>query len=520
MAKVTDIIAAVVPDYYCASANANEPGPDIGGFKKALRKNFDEAIKNMKDLKIKASSAQELQIVYDSTSETLEPIYFWLLDHITKQNYKVDKLVDNFTSAPGSGHFSELMGKATRMQEEAMKIMQTIGVLIKSVINIIYDLRQFQIRLRDYESAKSSDKELAKAGTAALKQIWMDNVDIKRGNTSIKALAFSQAAFATLIDAFMLSDSLKHLEQMDLNERVKNILRQRYIEFESWKELSEVELTKRFNLQKAWLKSQVDSIKMYTRWAKPYLVAAEQLRMEGGDRYNADVINVFNTILLQLTLIAYKELNTNDEGAAREIPEEFKYPKKKVYTCILVDLKFRGIPRTTGQHYVFGGRATITFNAYGLTKEEMDMVKYEIDKSDFTESLKLVSGMTLESLNQIQDDIDEFLLGKKPKEKEKAKSSTAEVNPFSALLGISGKVKKQEKIEETSAETAEKKKKEKYDELEKKGLKKDNYELRVIRELAEYRARIGAFNFYDIYKKAHGMASKPFADSWERRPVH
>ena len=34
------------------------------------------------------------------------------------------------------------------MQEQAMKIMQTNGVLIKSIINIIYDLKEFEIRTR------------------------------------------------------------------------------------------------------------------------------------------------------------------------------------------------------------------------------------------------------------------------------------------------------------------------------------------------------------------------------------
>jgi len=36
---------------------------------------------------------------------------------------RIDKLVDNFVAAPGSGQFSEIGQKATKMQEEAMKLL-------------------------------------------------------------------------------------------------------------------------------------------------------------------------------------------------------------------------------------------------------------------------------------------------------------------------------------------------------------------------------------------------------------
>src|SRR3989338_2987742 len=47
-------------------------------------------------------------LVYDSFGESLEPIYFWVLDRMGMLGIKPEKLVDNFVSSPGSGHFSEM----------------------------------------------------------------------------------------------------------------------------------------------------------------------------------------------------------------------------------------------------------------------------------------------------------------------------------------------------------------------------------------------------------------------------
>ena len=86
----------------------------------------------------------EHKIVYDSTSDQLEPIYFWILDFMKeKLTPNVEKLEDNFAASPGGGFFSEMGAKTTKMQEEGMKIMGTINTLIRTIINLIYDLKDF-----------------------------------------------------------------------------------------------------------------------------------------------------------------------------------------------------------------------------------------------------------------------------------------------------------------------------------------------------------------------------------------
>ncbi len=463
-----------------------------------------------------STASQEYKLSYDSSSETLEPVYFWILDFANPMfGGKIEKLVDNFVSSPGSGHFSELMGKATRMQEEAMKIYGMVNTVIKSIQNLIYDLQEFKLRLKQYEETRSKDKSAAMGGLIGLKQIWMDQVDIKKGTGSINMLA-RDLNFITIRDAFMAADSKADVEAMDLNERVKRILTARIQEFLEWKDRSEAELKKRYEIEKTYLRTQVDTVKMYSRWAKPYLIAAEQLRMKEESRYTPDVINVFNTIYLQLTLLGKNELDVKNEAANKNLPEEFKHMKVKrpFYSCVLIDFTFRGIPKSVGQHYAFGGKADVAFRAYALNEDEYKLFRYKLEKSDFSDAMNLVSGMTKESLDQLNADIEKFL-GEKDAEA-KAKAEREEVNPFKALLGMSEKkAEKEGKKEETPEEKAKKE----AEAIEKKGVSADTHAESLMRSLAEFYARKTCFTIYDVYKKAHGMASQPFGDVMSVRDI-
>ncbi|MEM4625491.1 MAG: hypothetical protein QXJ28_01870, partial [Candidatus Pacearchaeota archaeon] len=298
------------------------------------------------------------EITYDSPSETLEPIYFWILDMMNGLfGGNVEKIVDNFSASPGSGYFSELSQKKTILQKNVSETLATVNTVIKSIVNIIYDLKDFEIRLKHYEACRSKNKSEAEAGNLALKQIWMDNVDIKRGNGSINMLT-ANLQFVTLRDAFMVANTPEDVDKLDLNDRVKRILKPRIAEFNEWKKLSEQELIKRFNIEKNYLKSQVNMLQLYSRWIKPYLKAATQLEMS--DSSNPALVTVFNTIYLQLTLMGKRKVDFDEAILSKKIPKGVKKPNRDYYAVLIVDFSFRGIPQRVGQNYVFGGRATVS----------------------------------------------------------------------------------------------------------------------------------------------------------------
>lgn len=488
--NISKIIATINPDLYFDGSKEQ-----VKAFKKLVKeKGFEVALKEAK-----LKPAEEHKLVYDTTSEGLEPIYFWLADKMNDFfGGSVEKVVDSFTSSPGSGHFSELMGKATKMQEESMKILGMVNNVVKGVLNLIYDLKNFRTRIAEYDQAKSKKLEEAKAGMLALKQIWMDNVDIKRGRGSINSLAY-ELDFATLRDAFMIASSPEDVGRMDLNERVKNILKPRIQEFLEWKTQSETEIKKRYEIEKSYLKSQLEALKLYSRWAKPYLIAATRLEQKDLGR-KPEMVTAFNTIRMELVLFGKNEVKVEKSIMTKELPITLKKVrfKRKYYSCVVLDLYFRGIPYSIGGgRYSFGGRTEVVFRGYALNGDEIKKLNEKLGEGDVTDALKLVESLTEESMKQMQDDIKSFLEEKKEEGKEEKKEETT--NPFFALLGI-GKKKKEEE---------EKKGEGKKEEKAKEKIEPDNFYEAIVRKFAETSAQKNCFDLFDIYKKAHGMASYP-----------
>ena len=122
----------------------------------------------------------------------------------------------------------------------------------------------------------------------------------------------------------------------------------------------------------------------------------------------------------------------------------------------------------------------------------------KLNETDLTDSLKLIEGMTEDSLQQLKLDIEEFMDDEKQEEKNKE-----DVNPFSALFGLSKKKEKKET------------KKSPIEILKQKGIKKDTYAEKYLRNIAEANAINSCYNIFDIYKKSHGMASFPFVEDVE-----
>lgn len=229
-------------------------------------------------------------------------------------------------------------------------------------------------------------------------------------------------------------------------------------------------------------------MKLYSRWAKPYLSAAARLEQKEPGT-SPDIVTAFNTVRLELTLLCKNKFDFQDAVYNKNLPESFRNIKLKrdYYSCVIIDFYFRGIPQRAGQHYVFGGRVEVNFRAYSLNQQEIDTLKKRLDESDLKEALTLVAGTTEESLGQLQEDIDYFLKQEKAKEEEKKEE---DVNPFAALLGL------QKKKEESKKE-------------EIKVIKSDNYAEKMARDVAEVEASRNCFVLFDMYKKAHGMASHP-----------
>lgn len=507
---IHNLIAAISPDAYCKDIDEKTGEPIKSKVKEIVKKEgYLKAAEVAEPKEVEyldivhtrlskgAFALQGLKfpiekhtLVYDVSGQGLEPIYFWILDYINREYKSSEKLVDNFVASAGSGYFSEIQQRATRMQEEAMKIFGTANTVLRSLLNIIYDLKEFETRLDLYKKYHSNNEREKSEALLSLKQIWLDSVDIKRGNSSVKALAVggaNQPNFITLIDAFMAVDDPKKIYDLDLNDRVKRILEQRIPEFFKWIDVSERELTKRFEIEKTYLKSQISSLKIYARWIKPYLKAAAQLEQRASP--TSALINTFNTALFELTIVGKDEYDLERDIYQGELPKSFRKMKFREYTpVVIVEFKFRGVPDRSDQRggYTYRGRAEIIFTSYALNEDELKVLKEEVDKDDVGDMFSLIEDATTNSLAEIQEDINHFLSPEKNKTEEENEEPDNS-NPFSALFSFIKKEKKEDKKDLS------------------KGISKDSDEERVLRNQAVLEARWKCRKLYDDYKKSINM---------------
>ncbi len=458
----------------------------------------------------------ENRIVYDTGVGALEPIYFWIVDFLA--GYKPEKLVDNFTAAPGSAYFTDLGQRATKMQDEAMKILGAVNMVVKSVINLIYDLRNFELRLEEYKRAKSSDPGERERGILALKEIWMNSVDSLRGMGSLNNMA-QQYGFTLLRPAFMsvmprvgkpLDDMNKSVDdkELEVNEIVRRVLKPRVAEFVKWVELSEKELTKRYEIQKTYLRNQVDTIKLYSSWVRPYIRAAEQLRMK--ENVEPALVSVFGSMILELTLLAKRQMDLGEEVESGNLPPGFGGKEDKIrkfWQIILVDFKFRSYPTQQAPH---AGRAEITFKAYALNEDEMLLFEKLREDDSISSIFGVAERVSGESLEQLKDDLKHFL-EPKPKEEKKEGEEYLFKGLYDEVKKIFVKPSKSEKEKEAKEKKAKEKKEkeEKKKKLMEEGIQEDNYEESVFRELTELNAAEFCFKTFDVFKKSQGMASFP-----------
>lgn len=524
------LIATISPDVYCQRLKETEQGEVIDIVKKVRKKiqeigyskskgeavvlkaenmpafNYEEAKADALNLWGLKSPIEQHKITYDSPTEGIEPIYFWLFDFLGNLYKDIEKITDNFVSSPGSGHFSEMQGKATQMQQEASRTMGNVNTVLKSILNLVYDLKEFRLRLKPYKiymDEKSSPEEKYKQ-LLSLKQIWLDNVDIRKGRGSINALSSGELDFVTLRDAFMTlrDETLKNKDgnKIDLNDRVERILQQRAQEFFIWINESYSSLNQRYEIERNYLKAQDNMLKLYSRWVKPYLRAAQKLEQQVSK--SAALVTAFNTMILELQILATKEYDINDDVNAGLLPELFKKVKTRKYFKVLVlELDFRSIPQRVSQRgdWSFGGRVEIKFTSYALNKDELEVLRDEINNDDINSVLKLVDGVTDESMDQIRKDIDAIIQGKeeseieeqnkKKKEEEKKKKNSNDDFGLNSFFSAFKFKKKEEKKDLT------------------KGIPPDNEYEKVVRSQAIIGAHQSCYTIFDTYKKAHGMPS-------------
>lgn len=478
---------------------------------------------------LKGDPIESREITYDAFGETMEPMYYWLLDFLRESfGYTVDKTADFFSASEASGYFGEMGMRRTNLEKRAVELTGTINVVVKSIINLLWDLKTFDLRLKHYDDLQKGDKDTKKAALEALKGIWLNEVDKAKGNAAVDVLA-QNLNFITLRDAFMvipvqewfvygakrakIDEVKKHAEQyaqkMDLTDVVKRILTPRAREFVEWVYASETELRKRKAVEMAYLKAQVGALQVYTQWTRPYLIGTQKLipaeykqLLEEHKELGlgpAAIPTPFHAMWFYIELQAKKKATITE---LRKPPFEMAEIKLKnedlrPHTVLEIKTAFRGAPQmgTVGARgergTAFTGKTLIKFVTYVMSKEHLSL----LDREREEEVLQFIDAMTNETLKALSEDLNKYLKEEASASEEAAKPKAKLELPFKELWGS---------IREFNAEA--KKILQKLPNMQISD--KEAWAVARLKLIAAGKAKKDLDTLYDTFKKSHKMLAK------------
>ena len=472
------------------------------------------------------SFVDKYEMEIHSFTESIEKYYFWIVDFVRKMGYKIEKHKEEMGASVVSQFFGEMSARRQYLEKRGMEILATINTVIKSIVNLLYDLREFDRRLSIYDDLHSNDPKKKEAARQALKRVWMDEVDIRKGNASINAMSAQRGLeFTTLRDAFMVAKDLESIDKMDLNDRVKRILKGRLEEYFKWEKESEKELRQRRKIELAYLKSQVEALRLYSIWAKPYLKAAQMLSFKEPNIRDVDLIQAFDQSVIEIIIRGTKAYGIKDFIHPFGLPKKYSPPlmrksalptlfEPKVFSKAeiarlktkhsgplaysVIELRFLWRTKPTmvsqgqgGGVYRQMGKLNIQFIGYAMTKEEYD----ELKKQEEKEAMKFIEGLTTQSLEAMRDELEKYLGELEGLEKKEEKKK------FVPLLDRFTKPSKSSKG----------------------GLLESLFSTQKIlerraKELVKIETADRLFNIYDIFKKAHRFKAFPYPPEFKPPP--
>ncbi len=329
--------------------------------------------------------------------QSMGKFYHQVLDILRKRGgFKLEKVSEHISVSPTSALYGDIAQRRQYAIQQFNNAMKSISSIMQTVIKIIYDLREFDIILDNFDKLKEGDSKEKFAAEQNLRRIYLDEVDIKKGRGSINQLASAGGQqgglqMVALRDSFMVVRKLKDIDDLKINDRVKRILKGRFNEYKKWKEEYEKDIRGRKKIEMQFLNSQVESLKMQLDIARPYYTVMNQLDVGTGVN-SPDLIAGLDT-----SIIKAKIRGVHKKGAATGFLD----------VNINMKTKPQQVRTKQGQtfHHIF--RIDITYTPYAMPNSVYEKIKHSEVKKDVM-FLETVVGKSLEA---IKDDLEKYLKG-------------------------------------------------------------------------------------------------------------
>ncbi|MBS3144155.1 hypothetical protein J4208_01075 [Candidatus Woesearchaeota archaeon] len=445
----------------------------------------------------------QYRMVIDSPVAGVEGIYFWIIHNMedkppfgfnyTGETGEIKKIKDIYTAGETSSYWGMSEQRKGVQQDKFQQLMANVGQLLKTLFQLLRELRIIEERLEFYKKSEAGDR----SSEVALKSIWVDLVEGGSKNAASVLGLGTQVGFVTLPDLFFsvhpktpgdVDREVDKLEKGGFNRKVREVLGRKLTQYLTWKEKTYKELRQGYEFKLKYLRQHYHVIKLYLNWLRPYLQNVQRLQMQD-TRHDKEIIAAFETSRIQLEVIGIKRQYEEDGEYGKQLKkfeEFFPVVRVKIDHVAMPEIAYQ----TEGQRgAIHRGRTILTIEAF--VAQVVKDSDGNIIRDDIKEYEQKLEGEDMEllaavdaSILALKDDLEYYLIQGgdiKKKEEEEAKKD-GPFNPFKHLfLGF-----------KELAQIPTKNRGKKSKNLGEKGS-------------AEKIAKSDAYIIYNLYKKTHGM---------------
>lgn len=346
-------------------------------------------------------SYNRFKLIHESFNLSMEELYYWCLNHMRRDMGfpNVIKITDMFSASEQSSMFGQSNQRLAIQEDRASNFLRGISELVKTLFQIIRELRIIDERMEIYDNWEKSE-----SADSTLKGLFVDFAENKGGQQqpgSLYILA-NQVGYAALPDLFFnlkvykTEDIDKKVESINgFNPNVKNVLKRKLYQFVTWKIKTHKEIIVRRNFQIKYLRQHYLTIKMYMSWVKPYLKHIKRLQMNQNDMESPDLVGAFETSANEIEILGYRSIGG---GYNSVILMNFKFHTRPV-------MNFRQEMHQGPAHV---GKGTVNMRAYGWTDHQIEMYKKMRDYED-RELLGLVDDQLESAMDMLGEDLETYL---------------------------------------------------------------------------------------------------------------
>lgn len=361
------------------------------------------------------------KLVWEIFNQSVEEAYFFIMGMLQENIgfQTIEKITDSFAASENSAFGGVSMQRLSIQQDKVGQFLATVGKMVKELFQLVRELRIIEERL-DLYNATYEKNELA--AEISLKGYWIDLVEQGSKNpASVYGMA-RELGFATLPDLFFSAPPMEldkvdgYVDGIEVNKKVKEVLRRKLRTYLTWKQYTYKELKDRFNFTVKFLRQHYDVIKLYMNWVKPYLRAIKKLSMDEKMLASAEMVTAFEGAMVEIEVLAHK-------------------PIGKYYNlCFLCSFLYRARPSMNymQEGYQRGpimvGRTTMVFRSYIWSRNEIYKFKRMKEQEDL-ELLGSYDSTLQEAMESLGGDLQRYLekagekFGKEERKKEKKKAA-------------------------------------------------------------------------------------------------